>query len=56
MYNNKRYEIKSIDEFEQSTAWLIVGKELEGAQKNETLPESPSDAMTVVDTASAAIT
>jgi len=55
VYSGKRYEIKWIDEFEQGTAWLIIGKELEGAQKNEVHSESPSSDLTVTDTASATV-
>ena len=38
VYEHKRFELKWIDEFEQQTAWLIVGKELEGASPQEDLP------------------
>lgn len=30
VYDDKRYDIKSIDDFEQNTAWYIVAKEIEG--------------------------
>jgi surface protein len=29
VYDDKRYDIKSIEEFEQSTAWLLVAREVE---------------------------
>ena len=29
VYDDKRYEIKTIEEFEQNTAWLVVGREVE---------------------------
>lgn len=29
VYNNKRYDIKTIDDFEQNTAWLVVAREIE---------------------------
>jgi hypothetical protein len=31
VYNDSRYDIKSIDEFEQNTGWVIVAKKVEGA-------------------------
>ncbi len=55
VYDNKRYEIKWIDEFEQRTAWVLVGKELEGAQKNEVFSVPPSSTMAVVDIAAATV-
>jgi len=38
VYDGKRYEIKWIDEFEQSTAWIIIGREIEGHEISEDLP------------------
>ena len=35
VYDHKRYELKSIEEFEQSTAWLITGKMVEDVAPNE---------------------
>lgn len=37
VYNHKRYDIKTIDEFEQNTAWVVVAKEVEGATPYEDL-------------------
>ena len=51
VYDGKRYEIKWIDEFEQGTAWLLIGKELEGAQKNEVFTPSAFSVMAMADTA-----
>src|SRR4030042_729535 len=48
VYDNKRYEIKWVDEFEQGTAWLIIGKELEGADRNKAHAGSASSALSVV--------
>lgn len=45
IYNNKRYDCKWIDEFEQGTAWLIIAKELEGAQPNVVYSGSANSAM-----------
>lgn len=30
VYNGRRYDIKSIEEFEQHTAWSIIGREVRG--------------------------
>jgi hypothetical protein len=30
VYNDKRYEFKTVEEFEQSTAWLITAREVKG--------------------------
>lgn len=35
VYEGKRYDIKTIDEFEQKTAWLIIARELEGVTPQE---------------------
>lgn len=35
VYEHKRYDLKSVEEFEQSTAWLITGKCVEGAPPEE---------------------
>jgi hypothetical protein len=35
VYNNRRYEIKSIEEFEQHTAWVIVAKEVKGVEPEQ---------------------
>lgn len=37
VYDHKRYDIVSIDEFEQSTAWLITAKALQGVAPHEDL-------------------
>lgn len=29
VYDDKRYDVKKIEEYEQKTAWLVVGKEVE---------------------------
>jgi hypothetical protein len=38
VYDNKRYDIKAIEEFEQRTAWLIIARELEGVVPAQDLP------------------
>lgn len=35
VYDGKRYDMKWITEFEQKTAWLIVGREVEAAEPEE---------------------
>lgn len=38
VYNNKRYDIKKIEEFEQDTAWLVVAREIESTAPEQDLP------------------
>ena len=57
VYQHKRFELKWIDEFEQQTAWLIIGKELEGARPQEDLPAvSNNYVLDLTQTASATVT
>lgn len=35
VYDGKRYDIKTIEEFEQQTAWMVVAREIEGAVTHE---------------------
>ncbi len=43
LYNDRRYELKTIEELEQHTGWHIVGKEaLRPEVHNETVPETLS--------------
>jgi hypothetical protein len=35
VYDGRRYEIKSISEFEQHAAWIIVGKEVKGVRPEQ---------------------
>lgn len=35
VYDHKRYDIDSIDEFEQATAWLVTARAIGGAPPNE---------------------
>jgi hypothetical protein len=37
IYNDRRYEIKNISEFEQHTGWVVVGKETKGVQPEQIL-------------------
>jgi hypothetical protein len=52
VYENKRYDIKHIDEFEQKTAWLIVAREIEGVSPEEDQYGYPNDRMDLEDAAS----
>ena len=56
VYNGKRYEIKWIDEFEQGTAWVIIGKELEGHEVGEDVPAvANQNSLGLTDVASATV-
>jgi hypothetical protein len=35
IYRNRRYEVKSFEEYEFDAAWVIVGKENKGAIPNQ---------------------
>jgi hypothetical protein len=35
VYDGRRYDIKSISEFEQHTAWVIIGKEVKGVRPEQ---------------------
>lgn len=35
IYNGRRYEIKSISEFEQHTGWTVIGKEVKGVRPEQ---------------------
>lgn len=35
VYNGRRYDIKSIEEFEQHTAWSIIAKEVKGVRAEQ---------------------
>lgn len=37
VYNSRRYDIKTIEEFEQHTAWTIVAKEVAGVRPEQVL-------------------
>jgi hypothetical protein len=43
VYDDKRYDIKAIEEFEQRTAWLVIARELEGVVPAQDLPASGND-------------
>lgn len=35
IYDNRRYDIKSITEFEQHTGWIVIGKEIKGVRPEQ---------------------
>lgn len=37
IYNNRRYEIRSIEEFEQHTGWVLIGLEMRGVRPQQTI-------------------
>jgi len=37
IYNSRRYELKSILEFEQHTGWIVVGREVKGVRPEQIL-------------------
>lgn len=50
VYSGKRYDIKSIEEFEQDTAWLIVAREIKGASVHQDLHTKIVDYLGITDT------
>ena len=56
VYDNKRYEIKWIDEFEQQTAWVIVARAVTGAPLDQEIPETRSQDLAIEQVASASVT
>lgn len=54
VYDGSRYDIKSIEDFEQNTAWLVTAKQVRGATVNEDIYQTVSQLMTLSDTASGA--
>jgi hypothetical protein len=47
VYNNRRYDIKTIEEFEQRTAWTIVAKEVAGVRPEQVLFAHVTDQLSV---------
>ena len=41
VYDSKKYEIKTIEEFEQATAWLIVAREVKSHVPEQDLRRNP---------------
>jgi hypothetical protein len=35
VYNSRRYEIKTISEFEQHTGWVVIGREVKGVRPEQ---------------------
>lgn len=55
VYNHKRYDIKTVDEFEQNTAWVIVAKEVEGVPPDEDINTPSNTLITFTNDASGSV-
>lgn len=55
VYDNKRYEIKWVDEFEQQTAWVIVARAVTGAPLEQDIPRIHNNFLAIADKATATI-
>jgi hypothetical protein len=49
VYNGRRYDMKSITEFEQHTGWVIVGKEVKGVRPEQIFHMKTDDWLDVED-------
>lgn len=47
VYDGRRYDIKSIEEFEQHTAWTIVGREVKGVRPEQVFSAHITDQLSV---------
>jgi hypothetical protein len=47
VYNDRRYDIKDITEFEQHTGWIITGREVKGVRPEQIFKVSLESAMTL---------
>ena len=55
IYDDRRYDIKTIDEYEQKTAWLIVGKLIAGVVPEQHRRTYPDDTLNLTQTATPSI-
>ena len=55
IYDDRRYDIKAIDEYEQRTAWLIVGKLIAGVIPEQHRRTYPDDILNLTQTATPSI-
>lgn len=55
IYDDRRYDIKTIDEYEQKTAWLIVGKLIAGVVPEQHRRTYPDDILNLTQTATPSI-
>lgn len=49
VYNGRRYDMKSITEFEQHTGWVIIGKEVKGVRPEQIFHMKADDWLDVED-------
>lgn len=54
VYDGSRYDIKTIEDFEQNTAWLVTAKQVRGAPVHEDIYQTVSHLVTLSDSASGA--
>ena len=47
VYNGRRYDIKSYEEFEYHTAWSIIGREIKGVRPEQVFFEHVTDKLTL---------
>ena len=50
VYDDRRYDIKDITEFEQHTGWIITGREVKGVRPEQILNMRVASAITIVQT------
>jgi len=55
IYDDRRYDIKSIEEYEQKTAWLIVGKLIAGVVPEQHRRNYNTDTLNLTQTATPSI-
>ena len=47
VYNNRRYDIKDITEFEQHTGWIITGREVKGVRPEQIFKANLESTMSI---------
>jgi hypothetical protein len=47
IYNGRRYDLKSVEEFEQHSAWTIIGKEVKGVRPEQVFFAHITDKLTL---------
>jgi hypothetical protein len=55
VYTGFRYDIKSIEDFEQDTAWLVTAKKVDGAKVNEDVRSTAAQNLIFSDSAEATV-
>jgi hypothetical protein len=56
VYDGRRYDIKTVEEFEYKTGWLIAAKQIQGAAVNQDILVHPTRLLTLNQTVIAVIT